>query len=100
MRALNFLHARSRNFTLSVKEQDATLLSAKLISITVSSDNSDLCTIAEIRLCLEQEAEVVFRPNSPVSCVICDQVSNELTVLEGIGIVSPVNYLEWTTAPL
>ncbi|XP_062713126.1 uncharacterized protein K02A2.6-like [Aedes albopictus] len=58
-----------------------------------------LCTKTKVSLALKEACKPVFRPKRPVSYAMLPTVDAELDRLEGLGIITPVDFSEWA-API
>ncbi|XP_055615351.1 uncharacterized protein K02A2.6-like [Toxorhynchites rutilus septentrionalis] len=63
------------------------------------SSTLGLCTKTKVSLALKEACKPVFRPKRPVSYAMLPIVDAELNRLEGLNIISPVDFSEWA-API
>ncbi|XP_052895614.1 uncharacterized protein K02A2.6-like [Anopheles moucheti] len=63
------------------------------------SDELGCCAKAKVQLKLKKGATPVFRPKRPVAYAMLQQVESELDRLENLGIITRVDFSEWS-API
>nr|XP_049464977.1 uncharacterized protein K02A2.6-like [Anopheles coluzzii] len=80
------------NFCNNIKEADPRSWEDKFPSVF---HGTGICTKASVHLQLRKDARPVFRPKRPVAYAMEEIVNKELDRLEGLGIISPVDYSDW-----
>lgn len=80
------------NFCNNIREAEPRSWEDKFPSVF---HGTGFCTKASVHLQLRKDSRPVFRPKRPVAYAMEEIVNKELDRLEGLGIISPVDYSDW-----